>query len=92
MKKYLFFADKVIFSLFHQLNVLNYLFVWVPCPLGLLCRITSDPENYRHANLPYGKDLTDQTLKGKMKTLLSTLITNPRKLMTTGITTDRILE
>ncbi|XP_053386246.1 uncharacterized protein LOC128550702 [Mercenaria mercenaria] len=52
---------------------------------GHWCSITTG-KNEKHANLPKGKDLTDQSLRLKMENLLAPFISNPGKLMTSGTT------
>ncbi|XP_053407136.1 uncharacterized protein LOC123525512 [Mercenaria mercenaria] len=52
---------------------------------GHWCSITTG-KNEKHANLPKGKDLTDQSLRLEMENLLAPFISNPEKLMTSGTT------
>ncbi|XP_045215104.2 uncharacterized protein LOC123565301 [Mercenaria mercenaria] len=40
--------------------------------------------SYRHKNLPYGKDLSDEELRSDLEALLKSFKTNSKKLLTTG--------
>ena len=41
-------------------------------------------DGYKHGGLPYGKDLTDETLKDALFKLLAPYIDNPKKFLTSG--------
>ena len=40
------------------------------------CRFLKDPEKYRHRNLPYGKDLTDESLRTALSSVFTNMDTN----------------
>lgn len=50
---------------------------------GTWCGFLKDPA-YRHPNLPYGKDLTDQNLKTDLEALFKTFIDSKEKLACLG--------
>ncbi|XP_053388617.1 uncharacterized protein LOC128551729 [Mercenaria mercenaria] len=54
------------------------------CSLWCKNKVNNVNTEYKHSNLPYGKDLTDLKLKNELTKILQPYITNPAKLMTTG--------
>ena len=47
---------------------------------GAWCKHASDPQNYRHSSLPYGKDLSNERTKDALMKLFSNYADNAAKL------------